>query len=122
MKIIKTITIIVLVLMFPYFAHAQILYNGIGHIPEYAQVDWPAAGLLPEFNFQNPDHVFDVSLESGTASEKVNAALLQARSKCGVSIIYFPEGTYYLDETIELTHIDGNNITDYDLSSAKVIV
>lgn len=84
--------------------HAQTLYNGVGHIPAAYQERWNRAGLLRDMSTVEPKLVINVAGLTGTDDQKVQTALTQARSHVqstgGLSIIYFPTGTYTLTTTV----------------------
>jgi len=90
------------------------LWNGVGHIPQQYQVEWFRAGLL-ENTPQYADHLFDV-IDFGADPEDngnddypaIHQAILAARDSFGLSIIYFPPGTYNIQSPIELTYLDSN--------------
>ena len=91
---------------------AQSLWNGQGHIPEDSQVDWSNAGLLDNTPTL-ADHVFDVTNpdydddDNANYDGEIEAAIDDAVSTTGTSIIYFPAGTYNIHSTISL-HVDRN--------------
>lgn len=92
---------------------AQTLWNGQGHIPQGSQVDWTNAGLLPNTPTQ-ADTVLDVTDYGAVPNDGQNdfnaiqQAISEARNTSGLSIIYFPPGTYDIHSRIELTHLDNN--------------
>ena len=91
---------------------SQSLWNDQGHIPTGSQVDWSNAGLLNNtptiadhiFNVTNPAYDDD---DDTNFDGEIEAALNDAKSASGTSIIYFPAGTYNIHSTIYL-HIDDN--------------
>nr|MBC8186226.1 right-handed parallel beta-helix repeat-containing protein [candidate division KSB1 bacterium] len=93
---------------------SQTLYDG-GAIAESRRVDWSNAGLLKEVNAYR---IIDVTTKPGNILEKVQAAMDDARSTSanGVSIVYFPAGSYsfafYSSTTnpFHLTYPDSNII------------
>jgi len=93
---------------------AQSLYNNVGHIPINSQVDWFNAGLLSN----NPlvaNNVFNVTDYGATPNDGQNdynavlSAINAARNASGLSIIYFPSGTFNINSTIYL------NANDHDI-------
>jgi len=75
------------------FCVGQILYNNIGHLPQQYQVDWYNGGLLDD-NIK-ADHFIDVTQATGTDdADKLKNAIIQAKSNCGITLIYFPVGNY----------------------------
>ncbi len=91
---------------------AQSLWNEQGHIPSGSRVDWSNAGLLnntptmADHIFNVTDPVYDDNDDTNFDGE-IDAALDDAKSVSGTSIIYFPAGTYNIDSTIFL-HIEDN--------------
>jgi len=114
MKQIISITVLILVILFAQeFTYTQTLYNGIGHIPSSYQETWTNAGLLSDAPAITPKAVFVVPNMSGTTmDQKVAAAINIARSFVsgtnGLAIVYFPEGTFYLNNKIALNQNDRN--------------
>ncbi len=89
---------------------SQTLYDDIGHIPQSQQLEWHRAGLLPGWP-KKAQFLIDISRESGSSNEKVNSALQKARVYSAIgatTILYFPNGTYSFNQTIELTVADSN--------------
>jgi len=113
------------------FSEAQTLYNGIGHIPTSHQLQWHKAGLLKDCNSITPKLVINVNSFSGTDDQKVEAALTAARDHVrgpngndgteGMAIIYFPEDTYILFDTIELDYPDSNIVFQGDGSDKTIL-
>lgn len=95
---------------FPINSVSQIIWNGVGHIPTYYQETWDVAGLLNDMSAVEPKLV--VPINPGAASSQVTTAINTARNHVtttgGLAIIYFPQGTYYLNSTITLTQNDRN--------------
>lgn len=93
--------------------YGQTLWNGQGHIPQSSQVKWTNAGLLPNTPTV-ADNFFDVTNYGAVPNDgqndfdAVQQAIMDARSAPGLSIIYFPPGTYDIHSRIELTHLDNN--------------
>ena len=88
---------------------SQSLYNNIGHIPQSCQVDWTQAGL----EFPEPAtalHKITVTNQPGNDDSVIEQAINQAKLNNGLTIIYFPQGTYNLTQPIVLDNSDGNNI------------
>jgi len=94
---------------FPIDTFAQIIWNGIGHIPQSDQLDWTHAGRL-QGTPTVADTVFNVDSYPGSDNNKVQSALAAAKSATGTVIIYFPARTYTITSPIELNYTDGNNI------------
>ena len=104
----------IFIFVFASFLVSQSLYNNVGHIPTNSQVDWFNAGLLSN----NPlvaDNVFNVTDYGGTPNDGQNDynavlnAINAARNASGLSIIYFPSGTFNINSTIYL------NANDHDI-------
>ncbi len=94
-------------------AVTQTLYNNVGHIPQSYQEPWTSAGLLSEASLITPLAVYVVTeMPGGDIDEKVSAAIDSARthvsSTNGLGLVYFPEGDFYLTESIELDQNDKN--------------
>ncbi len=112
----------ILALFYPMLIFPQIIYDDEGHIHQSEQVDWINAGLLSGTPSQ-ADYVYDITIEPGQSwDQKVSSALQKARGDSGVSIVYFPAGTYQLYQTIELNNLDGNNIVFQGDGSNKTIL
>ena len=88
-------------------AQTQTLYNGVGHIPLSHQETWNVAGLLQDMSTTIPVEVFIITGSTGDDDTELAAAISDAKDHVddtdGLAIIYFPEGTYYLDSPITLT-------------------
>ena len=88
--------------------HAQMLWNGRGHVPEEYRVDWSHAGLLPETPTVG-DHLLDVTQQEGAGfDEKVRNTISRATevTQNGTNdqtvIVYFPSGVYRLTRPVIL--------------------
>ncbi|MEJ2657332.1 MAG: glycosyl hydrolase family 28-related protein [Desulfobacterales bacterium] len=93
----------------------QTLWNGQGHIPQSSQVDWTNAGLLPNTPTVASNLVDVTDPEYGAIPndgqndfEAIHDAILAARSNPGLTIIYFPPGTYNINSRIDLTYLDND--------------
>ncbi|MBN2412115.1 right-handed parallel beta-helix repeat-containing protein [candidate division KSB1 bacterium] len=108
MKTNRFVLIILIFLMFISFIQAQTLYNGVGHIPSSYQQTWNVAGLLQDMSTTTPAEAFVVTGTNGDTDTELAAAIADAKYHVdqtdGLAIIYFPEGTFYLDDPITLTH------------------
>ncbi len=118
----KAILIKIILLAVPIIVNSQ----NVGHIPLGYRIDWTNAGLLPINRTggllpETPisaDNVFDVTSSVYGAIpddglndyNAVNSALNDAKSASGVSIVYFPTGTYNINSTLDLSYSNGNNI------------
>ena len=110
------VTQLILIVIFQFMlnsqpAHTQTLYNGVGHIPAAYQLRWNKAGLLTDVRNMQPRLVIDFANLSGDDDAKMATALSQARNHIptgGLAVIYFPEGTYDLHNTISLNATDKN--------------
>lgn len=88
---------------------SQIIYNGVGHIPQSDQLDWTHAGRLPSTPTV-ADNVFNVDSYTGSDNTKVQSALAAAKAAAGTAIVYFPARTYTLTSPIVLDYnVDGTN-------------
>jgi len=84
-------------------------------------VDWSSVGV--QASAPTAAHnIFDVMLESGTIPEKVASAISKAKNAPGVSIVYFPAGSYDLNAPIELTNVDGKDIILQGAGSTSTFV
>jgi len=107
------ISMFILSCLLPYTSMSQVLYNDVGYIPDSCQIDWTHAGLLTDTP-TIPGNVFDVTDlgadNTGTNSSynAVMDAIDSANTRSGFTAIYFPAGTYKIDNTIELTQSDSN--------------
>jgi hypothetical protein len=79
-----------------------------GLIPQSCQVDWINAGLLPGTSFEAVD-VYNVINYGAVPNDGQNdysavmAAINAAQATEGLSIVYFPAGTYNINSTINLS-------------------
>lgn len=86
----------------------QVLWNDVGHIPQSSQIDWTNAGLLPGTSFAAVD-VYDVTVYGAVPNDGQNdysaimAAVNAAQAAAGLSVVYFPAGTYNVNSTIHLS-------------------
>lgn len=85
---------------------AQILYQDQGYIPESNQLSWTQAGLIGERQYY-ADHLLDVTQFGATKNNNsdddavgINNAIAQAKTMDGLTIIYFPEGSYLIKSPI----------------------
>lgn len=94
--------------------YGQSLYNDQGHIPQSYQLDWFKAGLLSSppqvadrtFNVKNFGAIGDGVNDDYSA---IDAAIdIADNFSSGISIIYFPPGTYKIDSTISLDETQSN--------------
>lgn len=118
-----------LILLLPFInISSQTIWNNQGHIPQSSQVDWTNAGLLPNtptvadnvFNVTDPE--FGAVPNDGQNDfNAIQQAIISARSETGLSIIYFPPGTYDIYSRIELTAND-NNIVFQGAGSDQTIL
>jgi len=115
---------IIVVLFLQSNIYSQTLYNGIGHIPLAYQEIWTKAGLLQDMNTVEPKLV--IFMNPGDISSQIGTALTQARnhvnSTNGLAIIYFPEGTFYLNTSISLNQNDKNIVFQGDGSDKTTLV
>ncbi len=97
----------------------QLLFHGLGYIPETQRVDWSSAGLVSNVH-RVADHVFDVTQEPGeTLYQQFYSALDKARTYSALpfnemSVIYFPGGEYFLDFPINFSYGDSNIVIQGD--------
>ena len=88
----------------------QQLYNG-GFIPAARQAEWYKAGLLKKY--ERADKVINITTKSGANwNERVQNALIEARGYAAqklMTIIYFPAGTYILNNGITLNAASGDS-------------
>ena len=105
-------------------AQSQTLYNGVGHIPSSHQETWNAAGLLQDMSTTTPVAVFIITGSTSDDDTELAAAISDAKDHVdntdGLAIIYFPEGTYYLDSPITLTQ-DYRNIVFQGAGSDRTV-
>lgn len=124
MKLNKVRYIISYYIIFALSVNAQTLWNGTGHIPSDYQETWNVAGLLQDMSTTTPKQV--ISINPGAASSQVTSAINSARSYYsstgGLTIIYFPQGTYTFTSTIQLTHNDQNIVFQGDGSDKTTFV
>lgn len=79
----------------------QSLYNGVGHIPESCSINWTNAGLYNPVT--KADQRININNYTGTDDENIEDALLDASGLSGITIIYYPSGTYTFYNTINLS-------------------
>lgn len=100
---------IFIVVIFTFFT-TTVLQGQIndGLIPQSCQVDWTNAGLLPGTSFEAVD-VYNVINYGAVPNDGQNdysavmAAINAAQATAGLSIVYFPAGTYNINSTINLS-------------------
>lgn len=91
----------------------QILWNDVGHIPQSSQIDWTNAGLLSGTSFDAVD-AYDVTDYGAVPNDGQNdynaimAAVNAAQGVAGLSVVYFPAGTYNVNSIIHLSRIDSS--------------
>jgi hypothetical protein len=110
MKKVFYVSVIVLINLFiaVMLLQGQIIYNNVGHIPQSCQVDWTNAGLIPGTSFDAVD-VYVVTNYGAVPSDGQNdysavmAAINAAQAVAGLSVVYFPAGTYNINNTINLS-------------------
>ncbi|HOD62245.1 MAG TPA: hypothetical protein PKG96_09125 [Bacilli bacterium] len=78
-------------------------------IPESRRVDWQNAGLFEEPN-SFADNVINVNSYSGSDYNKIVAAINDANLLPGMTIIYFPAGTYTIGNTINISNVKDSGI------------
>lgn len=108
-KWLTIMALIILVLM--QIGNSQTIAGGGSPlVPESHRVKWENAGLLYNPDDIEPKKVFAIpqSGNSEDVTEAIDAARDYVNGTAGLAIIYFPEGEYYLDETIELNSGDKN--------------
>ena len=101
----STLIIVLFTLLTTTVSKSQINY---GLIPASCQVDWTNAGLLPGTSFDAVD-VYSVVDYGAVPNDGQNdysavvAAINAAQAAAGLSIVYFPAGTYNINSTINLS-------------------
>lgn len=127
MKKLKILLGINLCLVFNY-SYSQSIYNGIGHIPVSNQVEWSKAGLLQDSPTQ-ANNIFDVTNYGAIPNDGLNDfnaienVLNSAQNAQGLSIIYFPAGTFNINSPINLTTSNGrDNIVFQGAGSKSTIL
>lgn len=107
----QTFSILIIVLFISLtttFLEGQILYNDVGHIPQSCQVDWTNAGLLPGTSFNSVD-VYVVTNYGAVPNDgqddhsAIMDAINAAQATTGLTVVYFPSGTYNVNSTISLS-------------------
>jgi len=78
-------------------------------IPESRRVNWQNAGLFEEPK-NVADNVINVNSYSGSDYNKIVAAINDANLLPGMTIIYFPPGTYTIDNTINISNVKDSGI------------
>ena len=111
-KIFLAIILISLSPIFFHLSYAQILYQNTGHIPKINQLSWANAGLTVDRQFY-ADHLLDVTKfgatkdnDSNDDGEGIIAAIDSAKKLEGLSIIYFPKGSYLIKQPIIIEYDD----------------
>jgi len=110
----KQVSYILIVVLFAFYTttvlQGQINY---GLIPQSCQVDWTNAGLLPGTSFEAVD-VYNVNNYGAIPNDGQNdysavmAAINAAQAAAGLSVVYFPAGTYNINSTINLSRTDAS--------------
>jgi len=89
---------------------SAILYSqSIPAISSNRMVDWSNVGLLDTTPIY-ADSVFNIENYSGNDDDKIATAITLAKNAAGVSVVYFPAGSYYFYLPIELLGDDYSNI------------
>jgi len=78
-------------------------------IPESRRVNWQNAGLYEEPN-NTADNVININSYSGTDYNKIVAAINDANLLPGMTIIYFPAGTYTIGNAINISNVKDSGI------------
>ncbi|MCP4724089.1 MAG: T9SS type A sorting domain-containing protein [bacterium] len=127
MRLLKLIFSFILISLIPCTLSAQILSGGVGYIPQSSQVDWTNAGLLNTYstadNFINV--VTDYSADpTGVADsyQAVRNAIDEAKTLSGITIIYFPGGTYKIGSQILLDETSEGNIIFQGYSAYSTVL
>ncbi|HET54530.1 MAG TPA: hypothetical protein ENN33_04865 [Ignavibacteria bacterium] len=100
---------------------AQLNY---GLIPQNCQVQWTNAGSLSATP-TTARHLFNVTTYGAVPNDgqddtnAIKSAINAAKVTGGVSIVYFPPGTYKISETIDLSRISSN---ENDLGYSNIII
>jgi len=81
--------------------NSQILDPAGGWIPSDNRVEWTNAGLINHITYA--DHSIDIVNDprlTGNYDQRISQAISIASGNSGITIIFFPTGTYVLNETI----------------------
>ncbi len=114
----KRILVLILFLTFSInlsTAFAQSLYNG-GHIPQASRGEWQNAGLLPgtPSTAANVFNVVSYGADTGDNNNDDYPGVLQAlnaaKNASGLSVVFFPNGTYNINTRIKLEDSSYSNI------------
>jgi len=98
---------------------SQIIYNGIGHIPQSWQVDWTKAGLLVNTP-KSVGNLFNVVTygaqpdnQQNDDTNAINSAIEAAKNTGNTAIVYFLPEHYKITSTIDLSRmsLQDNKIT-----------
>ena len=91
------------------FLFITIIYGqSVPYVSGSRLVDWSNAGLY-EDSPGIADHIISIS-SSGSIATQIETALSQANSQTGTTIIYFPEGTYNISSTINISNCKKSGI------------
>jgi len=118
---------IIIVILITFFKitvlQGQINY---GLIPQSCQVEWTNAGLLPETSFEAVD-VYNVINYGAVPNDGQNdysavmAAINAAQAAAGLSIVYFPAGTYNINSTINLSRTSSSMTLLWELKEPDMV-
>ena len=100
---------LILIVMFLLFMTTILYSQSVPAISSNRMVDWSNAGLLDTSPIY-ADNVFNIQNYSGNDDDKIDTAITLAKNAAGISIIYFPAGSYYFNIPIELHGEEYSNI------------
>jgi hypothetical protein len=83
---------------------SQIIYNGVGYIPQSDQLNWTNAGRLPGTPAV-ADIVFNVDSYTGSDNTKVQSALAAAKAAAGTAINKIPKHVNDAKNSVSLTSL-----------------
>ncbi|MBC8395450.1 MAG: right-handed parallel beta-helix repeat-containing protein, partial [Candidatus Marinimicrobia bacterium] len=103
-----TITVLVIITISIEILHSQ--HAQVPYISDSRLVNWSNAGLLSDTPV-TADNVVNINeYPTGSDYNKIVNAINDANNLPGTTIIYFPAGTYTLDNTISLSNIKDEGI------------
>jgi len=103
-----TITVLVIITISIEILHSQ--HAQVPYISDSRLVNWSNAGLLSDTPV-TADNVVNINeYPTGSDYNKIVNAINDANNLPGTTIIYFPAGTYTIDNTISLSNIKDEGI------------
>jgi len=112
--------------VFAKIVFCQSLWNGTGHISTSSQINWYKAGLLDKSQ-KAADFILNITDFGAAPNDTVddfNAivnAIDSTRNLDGLTIIYFPSGTFNINSTISLNSNDKDTVFQGNGASSTIL-